>query len=89
MLYVIKTINYLFSAYTLLLIIRVLGSWIPQLQNSKFMQFVSFYTDPYLNIFRRIIPPIGGVMDISPLVAFFALYIIKYLVMRTLIALFL
>lgn len=89
MYYLITGVKYLFSAYTFLLFLRILGSWIPALQNTKFMHFVAFYTDPYLNFFRRFIPPIGGVMDISPIVAFFALYIIKSLVMRLLISLFL
>jgi len=89
MYYVIATVNYLFSAYILLLILRVIGSWIPPLQNTNFMYFIAFYTDPYLNFFRRFIPPIGGVMDISPIVALFALYIVKSLVMRLLVSLFL
>ena len=61
-----------FNIYFILLLIRILGSWIPSIAQSKFMRFVSFYTDPYLNVFRRIIPPIGG-MDISPILAFFVL----------------
>ena len=61
-----------FNIYFILLLIRILGSWIPSIAHSKFMRFVSFYTDPYLNVFRRIIPPIGG-MDISPILAFFVL----------------
>ena len=31
--------------------------------------------DPYLNLFRGIIPPIGGTLDLSPILAFFALNI--------------
>jgi DNA (cytosine-5)-methyltransferase 1 len=40
------------------------------------MQFISFYTDPYLNLFRRFIPPLG-MIDISPIIAFFALGFIE------------
>lgn len=47
------------------------------------MQFISFYTDPYLNLFRSLIPPLGF-LDISPIFAFIALQLIesglKYLV---------
>jgi YggT family protein len=43
------------------------------------MQFVAFYTDPYLNIFRRLIPPIG-MLDISPVIAFFCLGLIEQLI---------
>ena len=45
----------------------------------SFLRFVAHYTDPYLNIFRRIIPPIG-MLDISPIVGFFCLKIIEELV---------
>jgi len=88
MIFLITIFNYIFSTYTILLMIRIFGSWIPPLQNTKFMHFIAFYTDPYLNIFKRIIPPIGGTLDISPLVAFFVLYIVKSLVIRLLYALF-
>jgi len=71
--YLYKLIHYVFLAYTILLTIRILGSWVPSLQRSTLMRFVSFYTDPYLRVFQRIIPPIGGTLDISPILAFFAL----------------
>jgi YggT family protein len=45
------------------------------------MRFVAFYTDPYLNLFRRFIPPIGGVLDLSPLLGFFALQIMENLIL--------
>ncbi len=37
------------------------------------MQFIMRITDPYLALFRRFIPPIGGVLDLSPLLGFFLL----------------
>lgn len=69
-------IDKLFLVYTLMLLARILGSWIPELQRTRFMQFISFYTDPYLNFFRRFIPPLG-LFDLSPIVAFLALSVIE------------
>lgn len=69
-------LNALFTTYTFMLLTRVIGSWFPRFAQSKFMRFIAFYTDPYLNIFRRVIPPLG-MMDISPMVAFFSLQIIQ------------
>ncbi len=40
------------------------------------MQFIAFYTDPYLNFFRNIIPPLG-MLDLSPIIAIFILQIIE------------
>ena len=71
-----QIINALFQVYTLMLFARILSSWLPELQQTKAMLFISFYTDPYLNIFRRIIPPIG-MLDISPIFAFLALELIR------------
>lgn len=67
----------LFQVFMVMLFIRILGSWIPELSEYRAMQFISFYTDPYLNFFRRFIPPLGMV-DISPIFAFLALgYLIE------------
>lgn len=69
-------IDLIFQVYTIMLFARILGSWVPDLQGYRFMQFIAFYTDPYLNLFRRIIPPLG-MLDISPIIAFIALSMLK------------
>lgn len=76
-------IHYLFTGYTILLMARIIGSWFPSFASSKLMRFVAFYTDPYLNLFRKIIPPLGA-LDLSPLLAFFALQILEGFIMRLL-----
>jgi len=76
---IIYLVDKLFLVFTIMLFVRILGSWIPELQSSRFMQFISFYTDPYLGLFRRIIPPLG-MFDLSPIVAFFALGILEHLI---------
>ncbi len=68
-------IHILFVAYTILLFIRIVSSWLPEWQAHNLVRFVAFYTDPYLNLFRRLLPPLGGVLDISPILAFFVLQI--------------
>ncbi len=74
------TIHLLFLSYTVLLLIRVIGSWFPSFSRYAFMRFAVNITDPYLNVFRRVIPPIGGVLDLSPLIGFFVLQISEQLV---------
>lgn len=73
----IQIVDLLFQVYTILLFARILGSWIPEWRDHSAMRFVSFYTDPYLNIFKKVIPPLG-MMDISPIFAFLALSMMKY-----------
>ena len=63
------------SIYTLVLVVRVLLSWFPNLDwGNPLLSALSSITDPYLNIFRGLIPPLGG-LDLSALVSFFALQI--------------
>src|SRR5215207_7546860 len=73
---IVNTINTLFQIYTLMIFGRIISSWIPEFQDTKIMRFIAFYTDPYLNIFRRIIPPLGFI-DISPIFAFMALEFLR------------
>ncbi len=56
--------------YSYILIIRVLLTWFPNLDwSNPILTNISAVTDPYLNLFRGIIPPLGG-LDISPILAF-------------------
>ena len=68
-------IHWVFLTYTIFLLVRIVGSWFPSFAGHQIMRFVALYTDPYLNLFRRVIPPIGGMLDLSPLLGFFALQI--------------
>ena len=73
-----RAINLLFYFYYILLIIRIFLTWIPSInwQQQPFAWMRSV-TDPFLNIFRGIIPPIGGVLDISPILAIILLQIMQ------------
>jgi len=61
------------------LLVRVLLSWFPNLDwSNPLLSGVSAITDPYLNAFRGLIPPLGGI-DLSALVAFLALQLTQSL----------
>lgn len=60
------------SLYNIVITARVLLSWFPQAQSIGLLQPVYAVTDPYLNLFRGLIPPVFG-LDLSPLLAFFLL----------------
>ncbi len=81
MVQIIYWINLGFQIYMLMLLVRVFSSWVPQFSQTKFMRFVAYYTDPYLNLFRRFVPPLG-MFDFSPIVAFLCLSFIQNLVIR-------
>lgn len=76
----ITTIQQFLGIYFALLIIRILLSWFPTIDwYSQPFAILSQLTDPYLNIFRRIIPPLGGI-DFSAILAIFALQIAMQLI---------
>lgn len=65
-----------FTIYTFMLIAYILLSWIPAAQDSAVGRFLATVCEPYLGFFRKFIPPIG-MIDISPIVALFALNFIQ------------
>ncbi|MGD1905077.1 MAG: YggT family protein [Leptolyngbyaceae cyanobacterium] len=73
---VASTLATFLNIYFVLLIIRILLSWFPNVDwyNPPF-SVISQLTDPYLNLFRSIIPPLGG-LDLSPILAFLLLQIV-------------
>ena len=75
-------VNALFLVYIILIFIRVLLSWIPRMPYNPTLRtvvdFVHQVTDPYLNVFRRVLPPLGGrgmAIDLSPILAIILLLI--------------
>jgi YggT family protein len=80
-------VNTLSLVYLVLIFIRILMSWIPRMPYNRYLsavlKFVSDVTDPYLNLFRRILPPVrmgGAGLDLSPIVATFVLIIVNAIV---------
>lgn len=69
MAFLFKLITGFISIYTLLCIIRIILTWIPDLNYSAFGQFLAKACDPYLNIFRKIRFLQIGAIDFSPIVA--------------------
>ncbi|XP_047154907.1 ylmG homolog protein 2, chloroplastic [Vigna umbellata] len=64
-------LNFL-NIYNTLLIVRLVLTWFPNTPPS-IVSPLSTICDPYLNIFRGLIPPLGGTLDLSPILAFLVL----------------
>jgi YggT family protein len=66
--------------YSLLIFAYVITSWVRlPYALSAFQRFLYDVCEPYLRIFRRILPPLGAI-DLSPLVAVAVLYLFERLV---------
>jgi len=76
-LWLYSMLNTLFDIYNYMIFGYILLSWFPNARDSAIGQMLGRLVEPYLSIFRRFIPPIGGMFDISPIVALFALRFIR------------
>jgi YggT family protein len=68
--------------YGLIIFIYILLSWIRMpysVWSNRIQGFFRDVCEPYLSLFRRILPPFGP-LDLSPIVALFALYLGSYVV---------
>lgn len=79
----------LYNIYFFMIFGYVLMSWIPNARESFIGQLLSRLVEPYIGFFRRFIPPIGGMLDISPIVALFLLRFIFMGIDVVLVAVFL
>ncbi|MFD0871985.1 integral membrane protein [Chlamydia abortus] len=71
-------IGTLIQIYTYLIIAYVLLSWLPNARESFIGELLGKIVEPYLSIFRKFIPPIGGMLDLSPIIALIALRFVGY-----------
>jgi YggT family protein len=80
-------VSALFLVYVILIFIRIVASFIPRMPYRPWLKaildFAHEVTDPYLNFFRRFLPPLGGggfALDLSPMVGLFVLFIAQAIV---------
>lgn len=80
-------VSALFLVYIILIFLNVLSSWVPRMPYSPALRatldFIKETTDPYLNFFRRFLPPLGGggfALDLSPILGVIALFIVRAVV---------
>ena len=76
-----------FIVYFILIFIRILLTWVPRIPYNRTLRavvgFIEDVTDPYLNLFRRVIPPLGRggfALDLSPMLAIILLYVVGSIV---------
>jgi YggT family protein len=80
-------VSALFFVYIILIFLNILSSWIPRMPYNRVLRgtldFIKETTDPYLNFFRRFLPPIGGggfALDLSPILGVLLLFILRAVV---------
>ena len=80
-------VSALFTVYIVLIFANILISYIPRVPYSPplraVLDFVTDTTNPYLNVFRRFLPPIGGsgfALDLSPVIGIIVLFVVQAVV---------
>ena len=80
-------VNALFIVYIALIFANVLISYVPRMPYSPplraVLDFITETTNPYLNLFRRFLRPIGGggfALDLSPIVGIIVLFVLQTIV---------
>ena len=63
------------DVYSMVIVVYVLMSWLPTERGiiADIYRVLGKICDPYLNLFKRFIPPIGGMVDVSPIIALLVL----------------
>jgi YggT family protein len=77
----------LFLVYIILIFVRIVISYVPRMPYRPWLRsvldFVTETTDPYLNLFRRLLPPVGGggfAVDLSPTLGIILLFLARWIV---------
>lgn len=83
-------VSALFVVYVILIFIRIVASFVPRMPYNPYLRavldFATEVTDPYLNFFRRLIPPMGGGgglgLDLSPMIGLLILFVAQKLIVN-------
>jgi YggT family protein len=77
-------VSWVFVVLQIALFARVIMSWIRVSPSRWWVRWSYALTEPYLRPLRRLIPPLGGTIDITPIIAYFALSLLSGLVVGNL-----
>jgi YggT family protein len=77
----------LFVVYIIMILLNILISYVPRMPYRPWLRsvldFITDSTNPYLNFFRRFLPPIGGsglALDLSPIIGIIVLFVLQAVV---------
>lgn len=82
-----QTTELFFSIIMLLILVRIIMSWLPQLRATQIGEVVMNLTEPILAPFQRLIPPVG-MLDISPMIAIVTLAVLQQILLTVISAVF-
>jgi len=80
---ILQLVLIVLQLYGYVLLARALISWIPNIDPSHpAIQFLNSVTEPVLDPIRKLVPPLGGTVDISMIIAFLGIWILQQMLSR-------
>ena len=80
-------VSALFIVYVVLIFLNILISFVPRMPYRPWLRsvldFITDTTNPYLNLFRRFLPPLGGggfAIDLAPMLGVIVLFVARAVV---------
>lgn len=88
MYFIINIINIVFRIYSYLILARIFLSWLPVDRTNHIVSVIYQVTEPILAPFRVILPMGGMGLDLSPIIVFFLLNLLRTSLIRLILNLF-
>lgn len=81
---IIKVLELLLNVYMWIVVARAIISWVSPNPYNPIVNFLYQATEPVLRYARRIIPPIGGTLDLSPIIVLVAIIFVQQFLIQSL-----
>lgn len=81
----INVINHLFRIYSYIILARIFLSWLPVDRSNPIVRLIYQITEPVLAPFRVILPLGGMGIDLSPIIVFFLLNLLRTFLIRLIV----
>tara|TARA_B100000530_G_C15838739_1_gene440459 strand:- start:401 stop:655 length:255 start_codon:yes stop_codon:yes gene_type:complete len=82
----ILIVNLIFQIINIAILVRVVLSWIPHNRMNPLIDIIYQITDPILKPIQSVVPPIGGRIDITPMIAMFLIQFLRPIIIGLLIS---
>ncbi len=77
-------LDLLLNVYMWIIVARAIISWVSPNPYNPIVNFLFMATEPVLRYARRIIPPIGGTLDLSPILVLVAIVFLRQFLVQSL-----
>ena len=82
-----SVLDIILNVYMWIIVARAIISWVSPSPYNPIVQFLYRATEPVLRYARKIIPPIGGTLDLSPIVVLLAIVFLRQFLVQSLMEL--